>query len=263
MSDAPAAAQGDAARSEDSALASRLAAVDRRIAEAAARGGRDPGEITRIVVTKFHPVTLIERLHRLGVRHVGENRVQELAEKIETAQFDTAQFDTSDASGLRWHAIGQVQTNKARQVAAAAASVPLVLHSLDRVRLADALDTALQTASEAAGNPLVLDTLVQLNLTDDPGRGGAPETELVALAEHAESLPHLRVRGVMAVAPLDVEPAAAFARVAEASTRLRALLPDATWISAGMSADLEDAVAHGATHLRIGTAITGSRPDRG
>ena len=258
MSDAPAAAPGDAARSEDSALASRLAVVDRRIAEAAARAGRDAAEITRIVVTKFHPVTLIERLHRLGVRDVGENRVQELAEKIETAQ-----FDTPDASGLRWHAIGQVQTNKARQVAAAAASVPLVLHSLDRVRLADALDTALQTASEAAGHPLVLDTLVQLNLTDDPGRGGAPETELVALAEHAEGLPHLRVRGVMAVAPLDVEPAAAFARVAEASTRLRALLPDATWISAGMSADLEDAVAHGATHLRIGTAITGSRPDRG
>jgi PLP dependent protein len=225
-------------------LASRLADVDARIADAARSAGRDPAEITRIVVTKFHPAALVAELYELGAREVGENRQQELTAKAgELVALD----------GLRWHFIGQAQTNKARAIRAAAS----VVHSVDRDRLADALD-----AAAAPGDP-VLDVLLQVNLTTDPGRGGVAADGIEALAEHVASLATLHVRGVMAVAPLDEEPAAAFARLATLSDRLRAVVPDASWVSAGMTADFEEAIAAGATHLRIGSAITGPRPERG
>jgi pyridoxal phosphate enzyme (YggS family) len=172
---------------------------------------------------------------------VGENRHQEaLAKSAELA----------DLSDLTWHFIGQLQSNKARQVR----RYSHIVHSVDRASLVDAL---------ARGDELdhrVIDIFLQLNLTDDPGRGGVAPSGLEALAEHALAAPGLRVRGVMAVAPLGEEPRAAFARVREASDRLRLLAPDARDISAGMSADFRAAVLEGATHLRIGTAITGSRP---
>jgi uncharacterized pyridoxal phosphate-containing UPF0001 family protein len=176
-----------------SALAARLSAIDERIADGARAARRDPGEITRIVVTKFHPASLVRDLHGLGV---------------------------------------------------------------DRGRFADALHRA------ADGDDL-LDVLVQINLTDDAGRGGVVPAEAVALAEHVLTLPSLRLRGVMAVAPLDEEPAAAFARLREIADSIRAVEPSASWISAGMTGDFVEAIAAGATHLRIGSAITGPRPDRG
>jgi len=223
------------------ALASRLAAVDTRIVDAARAAGRDPGGITRIVVTKFHPASLITDLYRLGVRDVGENRQQELTAKSE---------ELIALEGLHWHFIGQAQTKKARAIRAAASLV----HSVDRARLADALDRA----GEDGG---ALDVLLQVNLTDDPGRGGVAPAELEALAEHVVAgCPTLRVRGVMAVAPLDEPAGAAFARLAGYSQRLRTVVPDAEWISAGMTADFPEAIAAGATHLRIGSAITGERP---
>lgn len=222
-------------------LAERLADVDARIADAARTAGRDASDITRIVVTKFHPVALVEELYRLDVRDVGENRQQELTAKA---------AETAALEGLRRHFIGQAQTNKARAVRAAAS----VVHTVDRARLADALDAV-------GGEPL--DVLLQINLTDDSGRGGVVPDDLERLAEHVTGCRSLRVRGVMAVAPLDEAPAAAFARLHGYSERLRAVVPDATWISAGMTADFEMAVAAGATHLRIGSAITGPRPDRG
>lgn len=225
----------------DTALADRLAAVDARIADAARAAGRDPAAITRIVVTKFHPVSLITDLHALGVRDVGENRQQEL-----TAKRD--EIGTLD--GLRWHFIGQAQTNKARAVRAASDAV----HSVDRVRIADALD--------AAGAGDVLDVLLQVNLTDDPGRGGVAPGDVESLAAHVLSLPSLCVRGVMAVAPLEEEPARAFERLRASADDLRRVAPDATWISAGMTGDFPEAIAMGATHLRIGSAITGPRPPR-
>lgn len=228
----------------DAGLSTRLAELDARIADAARAAGRDPAELTRIVVTKFHPAALVRELAALGVHEVGENRAQELIEKAE---------QTRDLPGLHWHFIGQLQTNKARAVRAVAAAV----HSLDRTRLADALHAAAQP-----GDP-VLDVFIQVNLTDDPGRGGVPADDLDALAEHAAGLGSLRVRGLMAVAPLDEEPARAFARVRTLSDRLRAVVPDAAWISAGMTGDFVEAIAAGATHLRIGTAITGPRPSRG
>ncbi|SDQ18631.1 YggS family pyridoxal phosphate-dependent enzyme [Microbacterium sp. cf332] len=225
-------------------LAERLADVDARIATAMRASGRAPGEVTRIVVTKFHPARLVADLHALGVRDVGENRQQELTAK---------RGDLGHLDGLRWHFIGQAQTNKARAVRASAD----VVHSVDRPRIADAL-----SAADPDGDPL--DVLVQVNLTDDPGRGGVRPADLEPLAVHiADRCAGLRMRGVMAVAPLDEEPAAAFARLAEASVALRSVAPAATWISAGMTGDFVEAISAGATHLRIGSAITGPRPDRG
>ncbi|WP_194419924.1 YggS family pyridoxal phosphate-dependent enzyme [Microbacterium abyssi] len=223
-------------------LAARLSAIDAQIADAARAAGRDAGEITRIVVTKFHPAQLVRELHALGVRDVGENRQQELTAKHGEAELD----------GLRWHFIGQAQTNKAGAIRRSADAV----HSVDRIKLADAL----HRAAEDGG---VLDVLVQVNLTEDLGRGGAAPGEAEQLAEHILALPSLRLRGVMGVAPLDEDPASAFARLRGVADAIRRVEPDATWISAGMTGDFAEAIAAGATHLRIGSAITGPRPDRG
>lgn len=225
-------------------LARRLIEVDERITDAARAAGRDPREISRIVVTKFHPAALVERLYALGVRDVGENRQQELTAKA---------AEVGGTPGLRWHFIGQAQTNKARAIRASAS----VVHSVDRIKIADALDAAGE-ADEGA-----LDVLLQVNLTDDPGRGGVAPAELEALAEHAAGCATLRVRGVMAVAPLDEEPAVAFERLAGHARTVRRVVPEATWVSAGMTGDFAEAIFAGATHLRIGTAITGPRPPRG
>ncbi|MDQ1122503.1 YggS family pyridoxal phosphate-dependent enzyme [Microbacterium trichothecenolyticum] len=225
----------------DTALADRLAAVDERIRDAARAAHRDPAEVTRIVVTKFHPASLVTDLHALGVRHVGENRQQELTAK---------RAELTGIRDLTWHFIGQAQTNKARAVRASADAV----HSVDRARIADALD--------AAGADGILDVLLQVNLTDDPGRGGVAPAGVEELAAHVAGLPSLRLRGVMAVAPLDEEPARAFERLRRSADDARRVVPDAGWISAGMTGDFPEAIAMGATHLRIGSAITGPRPPR-
>jgi pyridoxal phosphate enzyme (YggS family) len=219
-------------------LADRLAEVDGRIADAARAAGRDPGELTRIVVTKFHPASLVRELHALGVRDVGENRHQEAAAKA---------AELTDLA-LSWHFVGQLQSNKAKAVRRYAASV----HSVDRPSLVDAL----------AGEPPI-DVFLELNLTDDPARGGVAPDAAEALAERVGSATGLVLRGVMAVAPLDAEPRAAFARVRAVSDRIRSIVPGASAISAGMSEDFADAIAEGATHLRIGTAITGKRSTTG
>ena len=220
-------------------LEARLAAVDERIVDAARAAGRAPADITRIVVTKFHPASLIRDLAALGVRDVGENRQQELTAKHgECADADVA-----------WHFIGQAQTKKARAIRRAAT----VVHSVDRDRLVDALDAAAESDE-------LLPVLMQINLTPDPQRGGVAADDIERLAERIAAAPTLALRGVMAVAPLDEEPASAFERLAGYSESVRRVAPEATWISAGMTADFREAIAHGATHLRIGTAITGQRP---
>ncbi|MFY9713941.1 MAG: YggS family pyridoxal phosphate-dependent enzyme [Microbacterium sp.] len=223
-------------------MAARLSAIDMQIADAARRAGRDAGDLTRIVVTKFHPASVVRELQSLGVRDVGENRQQEMSAKADELQ----DLD------LRWHFIGQAQTNKAAAIRSRADAV----HSVDRERLADALHRVAEDDS-------VLDVLVQINLTGDAGRGGVEPGAAEALAEHVLGLGSLRLRGVMAVAPLDEEPASAFARLRDVAGRVRIIAPDATWISAGMTGDFAEAIAAGATHLRIGAAITGPRPDRG
>ncbi|WP_348788063.1 YggS family pyridoxal phosphate-dependent enzyme [Leifsonia sp. NPDC080035] len=222
--------------SSSSPLAERLAAVRDGIADAARAAGRAPEELTTIVVTKFHPASLVRELASLGVRDVGENRHQEAQEKAaELADLD-----------LRWHFVGQLQSKKARQARRYASAI----HSVDRLSLVDALRS----------DDGDIDAFVQLNLTDDPGRGGVADRDLEPLVEHVLDTPGLRLVGVMAVAPLDEEPARAFERVRAASERVQALAPEAISISAGMSQDYREAIAAGATHLRIGTAITGNRP---
>ncbi|WP_206758282.1 YggS family pyridoxal phosphate-dependent enzyme, partial [Frigoribacterium sp. CFBP 8754] len=211
------------------------------VSDAARAAGRDPASVTTIVVTKFHPASLVRELHALGVRDVGENRHQE-------AQAKSA--ETADLEGLRWHFVGQLQSKKARQARRYAAAV----HSLDRASVVDAL---------GSDDGTWVDGFVQVNLTDDPGRGGVAEAEVDALVERVLATPGLRLRGVMAVAPLDAPARPAFERLRLVSERVRAVAPDADQISAGMSQDFADAIAEGATHLRIGTAITGSRPDAG
>jgi len=219
-------------------LAARLAEVEQRIADACRAAARSREEVTLVVVTKTWPVTDLALLRDLGVQDVGENKDQEAAEKA------------AQVPGLHWHFVGQVQSRKARSVASYAA----VVHSLDRTRLADGLSAG----AERAGR--TVDVLVQVSLDGDPDRGGALPTDVPALAEHAAALPGLRVAGVMAVAPQGADPRQAFDRLVEVGQALRADHPQARVVSAGMSADLEPAVAAGATHLRVGTAILGPRP---
>jgi len=222
-------------------LGERLAVTRDRVAAAARRSGREPAAITTIVVTKFQPVELVRELHSLGVTDFGENRHQEAREKA--ALVPDAQ----------WHFVGQLQGKKARQVRAYASAI----HSIDRVSLVDALDAP----GEPAGSR-ILDVFLQVNLTDDPARGGAAPEDVPALAERIEAAAGLRLLGVMAVAPIGEDPRAAFARLRLTADEVRRIAPAATAISAGMSGDFEEAIAEGATHLRIGTAITGSRPDQ-
>ena len=196
-------------------------------------------------MTKFHPASLVEALYGLGVRDVGENRQQELSDEG-AGRRAAARGCGGTSSGRRR------PTRRGRSGAAAS-----VVHSIDRARIADAFDAA------AGADDPVLDVLLQVNLTDDPGRGGVAPDALESLAEHVTGCRTLRVRGVMAVAPLDEPPAAAFERLRGYADRVRAVVPDADWISAGMTADFAEAIAAGATHLRIGSAITGPRPLRG
>jgi pyridoxal phosphate enzyme (YggS family) len=223
-------------------LTHNLAEVRARIEQACAVAGRQAGDVTLVAVTKFFPVSDAVLLAEAGVTDLGESRDQEAAVKA-------AEFPTLTATLVRWHFVGRLQKNKARSVARYADLV----HSVDRPELADAL------ADGAARAERVLPVLVQLSTDADPERGGSAAEELLGLADQVAGRLELRLDGVMAIAPLDVEPEAAFEQLAGVAQRLRAAHPDATVISAGMSGDLEAAVRYGATHVRIGTALLGRR----
>ena len=220
-------------------LTSSLSTVRDRIDRAMADAGR-ADEVTLVVVTKLFPATDVDLLSELGVTDVGENRDQEASAKVgELAHRDR----------LRLHFVGQLQSNKAASVA----RYTDVVQSVDRAKLARALDRA------ATASGRVLDVTVQVALDDAERRGGVAPGQARALADLVAASASLRLRGVMAVAPLGADPRPAFARLREVGDGIRADHPDATWVSAGMSADLEAAVAEGATHLRVGSAILGSR----
>ena len=225
-------------------LAGRLEAVRAGVADATSDADRRLDDVTLIVVTKFHPQTLVRELHGLGVRDVGENRHQDAAPKA------GALTDLD----LTWHFVGQLQSKKTKAVL----DYARVIHSVDRASVVDALASA--TASDETAP---VSAFIQLNLTDDNARGGVSPAELEALAERILGTGTIRLAGLMAVAPLGGNPREAFATVRAASDRLRSLAPHATALSMGMSADYRDAILEGATHLRIGTAITGNRPDPG
>lgn len=232
-------------------LAENLARVEERISAACAAAGRGRDDVTLIVVTKTYPASDVRLLHELGVRHVAENRDQDAAPKAATC----ADLD------LTWHFVGQLQTNKVRSVASYAHEV----QSVDRLKLV----TALSTAAVRAGREL--GCLIQVALDAESGergdRGGVAPDGIEELAEAVAGAPGLRLDGLMTVAPLAGLYAgnqrAAFDRLMELASRLRASRPAANMVSAGMSADLEDAVAAGATHVRIGTAVLGDRPRLG
>ncbi|MFD8472589.1 YggS family pyridoxal phosphate-dependent enzyme [Streptomyces globisporus] len=232
-------------------LAANLAQVEERIVSACAAVGRKREEVTLIVVTKTYPASDVRILHQLGVRHVAENRDQDAAPKAATC---------ADLS-LTWHFVGQLQTNKVRSVT----SYADVVQSVDRAKLVTALSAAAVRGERDLG------CLIQVALDAESGergeRGGVAPDGVEELAAAVDEAPGLRLDGLMTVAPLAGEYAgrqrAAFDRLMEISSRLRAGHPAANMVSAGMSGDLEDAVAAGATHVRVGTAVLGVRPRLG
>lgn len=240
-------------------LAENLARVEERIATACAAAGRRRDEVTLIVVTKTYPASDVRLLAELGVRHVAENRDQDAAPKA---------AECADLP-LTWHFVGQLQTNKVRSVARYAGMV----QSVDRPRLVTAL------SKEAVRVEREIGCLVQVALDAEQGggerpeergtadRGGVAPDDVAALADAIAQAQGLRLDGVMTVAPLTGPYAgrqrAAFERLMEISSDLRAAHPAANMVSAGMSADLEEAVAAGATHVRVGTAVLGVRPRLG
>ena len=225
------------ARAEELRL--RLAAVRERIGRACEQAGRDPAGVTLVVVTKTYPASDVRLLAELGVADVAENRDQEASAKAAAC---------ADL-GLRWHFVGQLQTNKARSVARYASCV----HSVDRPALVRSLGRA------AGAREAPLDCLVQVSLDGDTTRGGTPVGELDTVAEAIVREPGLRLRGIMAVAPLGIDPRRAFSVLPGLLEGLRSRHGTADVLSAGMSGDLEAAILTGATHLRVGTAVLGRR----
>jgi pyridoxal phosphate enzyme (YggS family) len=229
-------------------LAANLAKVERRIADACAAAGRPREEVTLIVVTKTYPASDVRILAELGVRHVAENRDQDAAPKAAAC---------SDLP-LTWHFVGQLQTNKVRSVVNYADFV----QSVDRSKLV----TALSKEAERAGHELgcLLQVALDAGVSGRGERGGVAPEGVEELAGLVAGAPGLRLAGLMTVAPLTGEYAgreqAAFERLMDLSTDLRRSHPAATMVSAGMSADLEQAVAAGATHVRVGSAVLGVRP---
>jgi pyridoxal phosphate enzyme (YggS family) len=223
-------------------IAANLDAVRRRIRDACTEAGRPEDDVSLVVVTKFFPASDVRVLADLGVTDVGENRHQEAEAKA---------AECADL-GLRWHFIGGLQSNKAAAVAAYAD----VVESVDRAKLVGPLSRG------ARARGAEVDVLLQVSL-DPPGadhRSGAAPADLPDLARRVVEADLLRLRGLMAVAPLGEDPRTAFARLADVRRELVREHPDATVLSAGMSGDLEAAVACGATHVRVGSAVLGPRP---
>jgi pyridoxal phosphate enzyme (YggS family) len=224
-------------------LRTRYQAIMERVEDAAKASARKLEDITLVVVTKNHPHQLVLDLLELGARDFGENRDQDVAPKAKLIAQESKQ-------DFEWHFIGQLQTNKVKSVLEYAS----FLHSLDRPSLLDEL----QKRTRERQQPLKV--FVQVNLTEDEARGGIAPKDLGAFAERVLESPGLELVGLMGVGGLEVAPEAEFERLATLSRNLQLLAPGANRLSMGMSGDFEAAISYGATHLRIGTAITGNRP---
>ena len=218
-------------------LSLSLADVNSRIIEATRKASRNGEEVTLIAVTKTYPVSDVEILHRLGVSNFGENRSAEGVEKSALVK-------------AHWHFQGQIQSNKIAAISSWAQTV----HSLDDLSHVAKFDRAV---GEISGKRL--NVFIQVSLDGDTSRAGVNGEELLALAHAVVASQHLDLVGLMVVPPVQAEPAKAFAEVAEIASRFRQEFPMAQSLSAGMSGDYEIAIAHGATHIRVGSQILGTR----
>lgn len=249
----------DVSKAELDAVAERAAQFRGRLDEACRAAGRAPGEVTLVAVTKNHPPQYAHQAITSGLLDLGENKPQELAAKRAGVQ----QLDADAERRATWHFIGRLQRNKAKQVVAGADMV----HSVDRAALGDALARAADADTRwSAHQPLPV--LLQVNLDPDAprgeqdssaARGGVHPADALELAAAIAEHELLRVRGLMAIAPLGIDPQRCFERLYRLSLELRVELPAAEVISAGMTGDFAAAIAHGATHVRVGTAIFGDR----
>jgi pyridoxal phosphate enzyme (YggS family) len=226
-----------------SQLATRYKEVQERISAAALSSGRQASDVDLIVITKTHPTLVVAELADLGHRSFGENRDQEA--KPKAFELESLRPDCS----FDWHFVGQLQSNKVKS----AMSYAKTIHSLDRPSLLK------EIAKQLAAGDVQIDCYIELNLTEDLNRGGLDPSVIKQFADSALTVPGLNLLGVMAVAGLDVDPRVDFEKVIRISRELREIAPDAMALSIGMSADYEVAIELGATHVRIGSAITGPR----
>jgi pyridoxal phosphate enzyme (YggS family) len=217
----------------------RLTRVRRRIDDAARAAGRDPRDVRLVAISKFQPLAAVQAAVAAGQSDFGENRAQELASKLEDAP-----------DGVRWHFVGRLQRNKAKLVVG---HVDLI-HSVDRVSLAETV------SAQAVDRDIVQRVLVQVDVAGEERKGGCPPEQVPALLARIADLPGVHADGLMTIPPIDADPAAMFERLRALRARLLPTFPQLTELSMGMSADLEVAVASGATIVRVGTAIFGARP---
>ena len=223
-------------------LAERYRSVLQTIEQTAQSVGRAKEDVELIVVSKNHPASLVAELVQLGQEAFGENRDQEASKKAE--ELKNSGFD------VQWHFVGQLQSNKVKSVLEYAS----VIHSIDRPSLVAELSKQLSKQNKK------IDGFIELNLTYDLGRGGVAPQDLLTLAEKVLAVEQINLLGVMAVAGLGKDPAEEFERAIGLSQQLQTLAPQATKLSMGMSEDFEVAIRLGATHIRVGSAITGPRP---
>lgn len=238
-------------------LRAALTAVRARLARAAADAGRDPGEIELLPITKFFPASDVVLLHRMGCTEFGESREQEAS----TKSADVAKELGVELPGgpVRWHMVGRIQRNKTRGIAAWAHTA----HSVDDLRLVGRLDTAVGQALDEGRRSAPLRVYVQISLDGDDGRSGVDvrRPDLVdELTGAVAAAPGLEFAGLMGIPPLDADADEAFRVLAAERDRVQQRHPQPLGLSAGMSGDLETAVRHGSTCVRVGTALMGSRP---
>ena len=225
-------------------LTERYRSVNERIAASCIAAGRSVSDVELVVVTKNHSAEVVAELYDLGHRQFGENRDQEAGPKAEAL----AAGGKLDA---KWHFVGQLQSNKVRTVL----NYATCIHSIDRSSLVKEL------GKQLGNRELEIEGFIELNLTEDPARGGVEPGNLPQLAHSVLEIGRIKLLGVMAVAGLGVDPRIDFEKTLQASQELKKIAPEANQLSMGMSEDFELAIEMGATHIRVGSAITGPRPN--
>ena len=225
-------------------LRENLQEVEERIQEACRRAGRDRSEVTLVAVSKTKPVSMLKEAYDLGVRVFGENKVQEIREKYEALPKD-----------IEWHMIGHLQTNKVKYIADKVS----LIHSVDSLRLAETIE------KEAVKHNRIVDILLEVNVAEEESKFGIKTSEVLALAENVVQLPHIRLRGLMTIAPFVENPEknrAIFANLHKLYVDIKEKNIDngtVSILSMGMTNDYEVAIEEGATMVRVGTGIFGAR----